>query len=176
MSMRNKLVGIIILVSVCLFQCNPDDTVPGFEMTYFREFEIFAGLNTFDTHVFQLPNFDTEYESFLNNNGVVEEQVTQIVPRAFRITNVTGNITFEDLQRVRLFMSNTDGTLEREIAFLEPIPSNIGYQIDLVPTLADSKIIMETGDFDLLLKLNYRSIPSQSIDARLNVVFQAITE
>ncbi len=176
MSMRNKLVGIIILVSVCLFQCNPDDTAPGFEMTYFREFEIFAGLNTFDTHVFQLPNFDTEYESFLNNNGVVEEQVTQIVPRAFRITNVTGNITFEDLQRVRLFMSNTDGTLEREIAFLEPIPSNIGYQIDLVPTLADSKIIMETGDFDLLLKLNYRSIPSQSIDARLNVVFQAITE
>ncbi|MFK7946991.1 MAG: hypothetical protein AB8G11_05330 [Saprospiraceae bacterium] len=174
--MRNKLVGIAVLMSLCLFQCNPDDTVPGFEMTYFREFEIFAGLNTFDTHVFQLPNFDAEYESFLNNNGVTTEQVTQIVPKAFRITNVTGNITFEDLQRVRLFMSKTDGTLEREIAFLEPIPNNIGYQIDLVPTLPDSKTIMESGEFDLFLKLNYRSIPAQSIDARISVVFQAVTD
>jgi hypothetical protein len=73
-------------------------------------------------------------------------------------------------------MTKTDGTLEREIAFLEPIPANIGYQIDLVPTLATVKEIIESGDFVLTLKLNYRSIPQQSIDARLNVVFQAVTE
>lgn len=176
MDMQNKLIGIVVLMSLCFFQCNSDDTVPGFEMTYFREFEIFSGLNTFDTHVFQLPNFDAEYESFLTTNGVTEEQITEIVPKAFRISNLTGNITFEDLMRVRLFMANTDGTLEREIAFLEPIPNNIGYQMDLVPTLADSKIIMEAGEFDLLLKLNYRSIPAQSIDARISVVFQAVTE
>lgn len=163
-------------MSLCLFQCNPDDTIPGFEMSYSREFEIFSGLNTLDTHVFQLPNFDSRYESFLNNNGVTTEQVTEIVPKAFRVSNLSGNITFEDLFRARLFLAKTDGTLEREIAFLEPIPTNIGFQLDLVPTLADSKIIMESGEFDLLLKLNYRSIPAQSIDARINVVFQAITE
>lgn len=174
--MRNQLLVISILFSVCFFQCSSDEPVPGFEMNYFREFEIFAGLNTFETHVFQLPTFDAEYESFLNLNGILAEDVTQIVPKAFRITNISGNITFEDLQRVRLFMTKTDGTLEREIAFLEPIPTNIGYQMDLVPTLADSKEIIESGEYSLLLKLNYRDIPAQSIDARISIVFQAMTE
>lgn len=170
-----KLTVIGTLITLCFFQCSPDDNVQGFEMNYFKEFEIFAGLNTFDTHNFQLPSFSAEYESFLNTNGVAKENVVQIVPKAFRITNISGNITFEDLQRVRLFMSKTDGTLEREIAFLEPIPANIGYQIDLVPTLADVAEIIESGDFSLTLKLNYRSIPQQSIDARLSIVFQAVT-
>lgn len=176
MNMRNKLVGIVAFVIVGFMQCNPDDIVPGFEMSYNRDFEIFAGLNTFDTHVFRLPNFDAAYDLYLNNNGVTDADVKQIVPKFFRITNLTGNITFEDLWRVRLFMVKTDGTLEREIAFLEPIPNNIGYQINLVPTLADSKIILESGEFDLLLKLNYRTIPAQSIDARMSIVFQAVTE
>jgi hypothetical protein len=146
-------------------------------MTYFREFEILAGLSTFETHNFQLVTFDAEYESFLNNNGILQENVAQIIPKAFRITNVSGNITFEDLQRIRLFISKSDGTLEREIAFLEPIPANIGYQIDLVPnSLTEVTPIIESGDFVLTLKLNYRSIPQQSIDARLNVIFQAVTE
>ena len=103
--MRNKLVGIAVLMSLCLFQCNSDDTIPGFEMTYFREFEIFSGLNTFDTHVFHLPNFDAQYESFLNNNGMTREQVTQIVPKAFRVTNITGNITFEEENISHNFLS-----------------------------------------------------------------------
>ncbi len=174
--MRHKLLVLLILSSMLLLQCNKDANLPGFEINYFREFEIFAGLNTFETHVFQLTNFNSEYQSFLNLNGVLAENVTQIVPKAFRITNITGNIPFDDLQRVRLFMTKTDGTLEREIAFLEPIPANIGYQIDLVPTLADVKEIIESGDFNLLLKLNYRSIPSQSVDARLTFVFQAVTD
>ncbi|MFT5833310.1 MAG: hypothetical protein ACI97N_000937 [Cognaticolwellia sp.] len=172
----NKLLILLTLIGLCFFQCSPDENVQGFEINYFREFEIFAGLNTFDTHNFQLPGFDAEYESFLTINGKTRENITQIIPKAFRITNVSGNITFGDLQRVRLFMTKTDGTLEREIAFLEPIPANIGYQIDLVPTLATVKEIIESGDFVLTLKLNYRSIPQQSIDARLNVVFQAVTE
>lgn len=174
--MRNQRLIIITLLSFSLLQCNSDDNVPGFEMDYFREFEIFAGLNTFETHVFQLPNFDPEYESFLNINGLAAENVTQIVPKAFRITNISGNITFDDLRRVRLFMTKTDGTLEREIAFLEPVPSNIGYQIDLVPTLADVKEIIESGEYTLLLKLNYNDIPAQSIDARISIIFQAVTE
>lgn len=174
--MRNQRLIIITLLSFSLLQCNSDDNVSGFEMDYFREFEIFAGLNTFETHVFQLPNFNSEYQSFLNANGVTTEDITQIVPKAFRITNISGNITFDDLRRVRLFMTKTDGTLEREIAFLEPVPSNIGYQIDLVPTLADVKEIIESGEYTLLLKLNYNDIPAQSIDARISIIFQAVTE
>jgi hypothetical protein len=172
----NKLLIVFTLIGLSFFQCSPDNNIQGFEMNYFREFEIFAGLNTFDTHNFQLATFNAEYESFLNQNGVLQENVGQIIPKAFRITNISGNITFESLQRVRLFISKSDGTLEREIAFLEPIPANIGYQIDLVPTLAEVTPIIESGDFVLTLKFNYRSIPQQSIDARLSVVFQAVTK
>ena len=172
----SRILMLLAFVSLFFSNCNEDEIVQGFEMTYVRDFEIFAGLNTFETHVFQLTNFDAELESFLTLNGLTRADVKEIVPRAFRITNTTGNITFEDLQRVRLFITKTDGTLEREIAFFEPVPVNIGYQIDLVPTLAEVTEIIDSGDFHLELKLNYRTIPPQTIDARINVVFQAVTE
>jgi hypothetical protein len=176
MKSQNKILILLAFVSLFFSNCNNDENVQGFEMSYFRSFEIFAGLNTFETHVFQLTNFDSEFESFLNLNGLTRADVKEVIPKAFRITNLTGNITFEDLQRVRSFMTKTDGTLEREIAFFEPIPANIGYQIDLVPTLAGVTEILDSGDFHLELKLNYRTIPSQTVDARINVIFQAVTE
>ncbi len=176
MKSQFKILVLFAFVSLFFTDCNNDENVQGFEMTYFRSFEIFAGLNTFETHVFQLPNFNVELESYLTQNGLTRTDVKEVIPKAFRITNLTGNITFEDLQRVRLFITKTDGTLEREIAFFEPIPANIGYQIDLVPTLAEVTEIMDSGDFHLELKLNYRSIPSQTVDARMNIIFQAVTE
>ena len=156
--------------------CNNDDAVAGFEMVYTRDFEIFAGLNTFETHNFRLPNFSAQYASRLAANGLTKADISDVLPRRFLINNISGNITFNDLQRARLFISKTDGTLEREIAFLEPVPSDIGYQMDLVPTLATVAEILDTENFDLILKLNYRSVSSQSVDARITVVFQAMTK
>lgn len=176
MQIQTKILTLLLILSLFFTNCNNDENVQGFEMTYFRDFEIFAGLNTFETHVFQLPNFDAELESNLNLNGLTRADVKEIIPKAFRITNTTGNITFEDLQRIRLFITKTDGTLEREIAFFEPVPISVGYQIDLVPTLAEVTEIIDSGDFHLELKLNYRTIPPQTVDARINLVFQAITD
>ncbi len=176
MRLKYFVIGILAITSLLFSNCNSDDNVQGFEMNYFRDFEIFAGLNTFETHVFQLTNFNAELESFLTLNGLTRENVKEIIPKSFRITNTTGNITFEDLQRIRLFITKTDGTLEREIAFFEPVPLSVGYQVDLVPTLAEVTEIIDSGDFHLELKLNYRTIPPQTIDARINFAFQAVTE
>lgn len=170
-----KILTVLCLVAI-LLGCNNDDALTGFEMPYIRTFEIFAGLNTFETHIFTFNNIDSEYASFLTNNGTLESDVTRIIPKYFRLTNLGGNITFEDISRVRLFITMPDGSLEKEIAFLEPVPLDIGYQMTLVPTLADVKTIVESGAFNLLLKINYRSIPTQSIDAQLSLSFQAITE
>lgn len=169
---------ILLCLPILFFgHCNSDEPLGvGFEMQYFRDFEIFAGLNTLETHIFQFTQINSEFESFVSLNGYEPANVQQIVPKAFRLINTTGNIPFDGLDRIRLFITKEDGSLESEIAFLEPVPSTIGFQVDLVPTSAQAMEHLTDPRYNLELKLNYRNIPSQSINARLEITFQAITD
>ena len=168
----------LLLLPILFFaHCNNDDLPDtGFEMQYLRDFEIFAGLNTLETHIFQFTQISSEFDNFVTVNGYQAENVQQIVPKAFRLTNLTGNIPFDDLDRIRLFITKEDGSLESEIAFLEPVPNSVGFQVDLVPTLAQVQEHLQDERFNLELKLNYRSVPAQSVDARLTIIFQAVTD
>lgn len=171
-----KYIITIVLGSIMIFSsCDDTQIEGGFEMTYQKDFEIFAGLNTGITHVFEF-NFDSDFQNYINQYGVTEDKVTNIIPKYIRLSNLNGNLEYNILWRVRLFVSKMDDTLEHEIAYREPVPQNTNFDLDLIPTLAEVPEQLKADQFKLKLKLNFNEIPSQSIDTRMFVTFQAITE
>jgi hypothetical protein len=171
-----KYIITIVLGATLLFpSCNDTQIEGGFEMRYQKDFEIFAGLNTGITHVFEF-NLTSDFQNYINQYGVTEDKVTNIIPKYIRLSNLNGNLEYNILWRARLFISKMDGSLEYEIAYREPVPENTNFDLDLIPTLAEVPEQLKEDQFKLLLKLNFSEIPSQSIDTRMFVTFQAITE
>lgn len=171
-----KKIILYLCLPLALMQIKCGETFEdGFEMNYFKDFEIFAGLNTLETHIFEL-TIPSQKESFFQANGVTEADVTSILPKSFRLTALGGNATYDILERIRLDILKTDGTLEREIAFREPVPLDTGFEIDLIPTLAEATEHLKENSYVLRVKLNFRQVPSQSIDTRMTIRFQALSE
>ena len=167
---------IFLLAIVAIFMLNGcDDNQPegGFEMSYLTDFEIFAGLNTLDTHVFEF-TLSTNFTDYLANNGVAAENVETIVPKYIRMSNLSSNVEYNILRRARLFISNTDGTAEFEAAFRETVPLNTQFDLDLIPTLVEVPEQLSNNQFKAILKLNLNQVPPQSIDTRLFLTFQVI--
>lgn len=171
-----KKIGFLALVSLFFWRCGDDGNLVGFELTYVQDFQIFAGLNTFQTHVFNLEQIRSEYEAFLGASDFSDSDVIRIIPKLFRLTSISGNIPFSDLERVRIFIVKPDGSFESEVAFLEPVPLSAGFELDLAPTLANVEEHIREERFNILVKLDFRTTNLQSIDARLNFTFQAVTE
>lgn len=166
---------LLLLLPFVHWRCDNRTELPGFELNYIQDFEIFAGLNTLETHVFEF-TLPTNYASYLTQSGFSESDITAIVPKYIRLVNLAGNVPFDILQRARLNVSRTDGTLEHEAAYREPVPNNAGFALDLIPTLIEVSDQLSEPRFKIRLKLNFLEIPQQSIDARLEMTFQAQVE
>lgn len=163
--------GLIVLLLFA--RCGNSDFGPGFEMNYIQDFEIFAGLNTIDTHVFEF-NIESNFKDYLNNNGVSEEQVETIIPKYIRFSNLSGNQDYSILNRVRINVSNLDGTLEYEVAYREPVPLNTAFDLDLIPTLAEVPEQLKEDQFKTKIKLNFSQTSPISIDTRMFLAFQVV--
>jgi len=118
-----KLLFLAIL-PLFLFACG--DKIQGFDMSYQVDFEIPAGLNTFDTHGFPLRNIQTNKNTFLTANGIEEQDITRITPREARLSVNLGEEDFYFVQTIVIEMLEEgpqgDSIRLKEIFFRERYP------------------------------------------------------
>lgn len=164
-----------VLLSLMQWRCDNRTELPGFELTYIQDFEIMAGLNTLETHIFEF-TLPSNYAGFLSQSGYTATDVKRIIPKYIRLVNLSGNVTLDILQRARLNVMRTDGTLEYEAAYREPVPANTGFGLDMIPTLVEVTEQVTESRFKIRVKLNFLEIPQQALDTRLELTFQAVVE
>ncbi len=172
--MRNILF-LTLLTVFSLTNCDDNELEGGFEMNYIEDFEIFAGLNTLDTHVFEF-TLNSNFQNYLIQKNLTEDNIEAIIPKYVRLTNLSNTLEYNVLYRARLNILKTSGELEFEAAYREPIPINTGFNLELIPTSVEVSEQLKSNQFKLKLKLNFSEIPSISIDTRMFVTFQVVTK
>ncbi len=146
------LSGLFIL-SFC--RCKKDDK-PLFEMTYTQTFEMAAGLNPIDEHVYIIRDIASDTTRFFTAGGKrVSSQLSAINPLGMKMFNVSSGAKFDFLERVSVTMfTDDDPTYEKEIFYREQIQdSRVGVELDLVPTFVDAKSMLLKGKYNLKVKL-----------------------
>lgn len=170
--MKKSILG--LLLAVLLFaRCDNGDLGPGFEMAYIQDFEIFAGLNTIDTHIFEF-DIESNFQNYLTQHGITADAIKTIVPKYIRLSNLSGNQEYNILNRARVNVSNLDGTLEYEVAYREPVPLDTKFDMDLIPTLAEVPEQLSENKFKVKVKLNFSQTSPISIDTRMFLTFQTV--
>ena len=146
---------------------------PGFEMRYQRDFEIPAGLGVFDTHVFVLNGIQSNKAAFLTANGVLEEDITEIIPQNAQLSVNFANVEFLFVREVIVEIFTRDEIRGREIFFREEIPQNTGIRINLIPSLPDVKDLILQDEFNIRIEMKLRDISPQFIETRFDFEFFA---
>ncbi len=168
---------IFLLLLPILFSACGDDG-PGFDMSYRQDFEIPAGLNTFDIHGREFSNIPTNKNSFFTANNVTESDVTAITPREARLSINFGD---EDLYFVREViveiltkeLDEEGNPRWKEIYFRENVPLNTGQSIQLLPSLPQVTEELTSDEFSVRVEMLFRDITPTFIDARLEMIFLA---
>lgn len=170
--MKNFL--FLSLLSILFYGCG--DNGVGFDMSYRQDFEIPAGLNTFDTHVFELRNIPTNKDAFLSANSVTEANITDITPREARLSINFGDEDFYFIREIVIEIFTQDNITGKEIFFRENVPLNTGRRIDIIPSLPQVTEILTGDRFSVRVEMLFRDISPTFIDARLEMIFLAKIE
>jgi len=142
-------------------------------MRYQRDFEIPAGLGVFDTHVFELNGIQSNKAAFLTANGVLEEDITEIIPQNAQLSVNFANVEFLFVREVIVEIFTRDEIRGREIFFREEIPQNTGIRINLIPSLPDVKDLILQDEFNIRIEMKLRDISPQFIETRFDFEFFA---
>ncbi|MEM1122418.1 MAG: hypothetical protein AAGJ18_18375 [Bacteroidota bacterium] len=164
----------LLLIPILFSNCKGEGL--GFTMTYQRDFEIPAGLGVFDTHVFELNGIPTNKAAFLSTNDAQESDITGIIPRRAELSINFADVDFVFVQEVIVEIFNRNNLRGKEIFFREDIPLNVGFRLDLVPSLPDISEFLMEDEFNVRVELRLRDISPQFIDTRFDFQFFAKLE
>ncbi len=167
--MKNLL--FLILLPILIVACGDKRT--GFDMSYRVDFEIPAGLNTFDTHVFETYNIPSNKISFLTANSLEEQDITRITPREARLSINFSEEDFYFVQEVVIEMFTGDNITGKEVFFRDVIPLNTGNDIAIIPSLPEVTEFLLDDQFSIRTEMRFRDISPTFIDARLEMIFFA---
>ncbi len=167
--MKNLL--FLLLLPILFSACGNDGV--GFNMSYRQDFEIPAGLGTFDTHVFEFVNIPTNKNVFFSANDVTESDITDITPRDARLSINFGEEDLFFVREVVVEIFTQDNQRGKEIYFRENIPINTGNSIQLIPSLPQVTEILTGDQFSIRVEMLLRDISPTFIDVRLEMVFLA---
>ena len=166
--------ALLLIIPLLFSTCKGDGL--GFTMTYQRDFEIQAGLNVFDTHVFPLNGIASNKEVFLSTNDANESEVTEIVAREAALSINFANEDLVFVQEVVVEIFNRNDIVGKEIFYRENIPLNTGTRLDLIPSLPDVRAFVMQEEFNVRVELKLRDISPQFLETRLDFQFFARLE
>lgn len=170
-----KKIFLLILPFVFLFSnCRKDEAVL-FEMEYFHDFTITAGLNPFSgTHIFEISDIPSLSDAIFSQNGTTAAELNEINPGVAVLRGIFVNPDNGYIQEVSVkIFSKEDPTVEREIFFRDQISFNASGDLGLVGTLVDAKSFLEKEDFGIRVELRLRDISPETIEMRLDFNFFA---
>ncbi|MEM1320118.1 MAG: hypothetical protein AAGG75_07650 [Bacteroidota bacterium] len=165
--MLKKLL-LLLLPALFLSNCGKDEVFL-FEVPYEIQFTIPAGLNPFETHIFETTMIATRLDSLLVFNGLPWEEVESIKPRSASINTIFANSSYDFIREtsIEVFDANDPVRVWREVFYREEVPFNTGNRLDYLASLEDVKDFMDDGVFNIRVRLLLREIPPEFIETRL---------
>ncbi len=170
-----KKILLLILPMVFLFSdCKKDDDIL-FEMEYFHDFTIPAGLNPFaGTHIFENSNISSNFASIFAANTISAEDLVAINPGTSFLQGKFASPDNGYIQEISIrIFSPDDPTIWREVFYRTNVPENASGDLGLVGTLVDAKDFLTQETFGIRVELRLRDISPETIDMRLNFSFFA---
>lgn len=165
-------VVLVFLISGC--KNNNENLL--FEMPYQVEFEIPAGLNTIDQHIFEVNNIPTNVDSIFSFYGYDKESIFRIDPGIATMSTIFSNSNYGFIEEAAIEIFNEDDNRGKEVYFRIQIPRNIGSQMDLAATLVDAQEFLKQDRFNFRLILDTRELNNEFIDTRITFNFRVLGE
>jgi hypothetical protein len=172
---ETKKIFLLVLPFVFLFSnCKKDNDIL-FEMEYFYDFTITAGLNPFKTHIFFVEDIPSLSDALFTQNGKTAEELIAINPGTAVLKNpFNSNPENGYIQEISVkIFSKEDPTVEREVFYRDQISLNSSGDLGLIGTLVDAKGYLEKDDFGIRIELRLRDISPETIEMRLDFNFFA---
>ena len=173
--MRIGHTAILLALAVLILptqSCKDDQARELFELTHVMDFDIPAGLNTFDTHFFLIPQVNTIVDDQLAATGLSEEDIGSIKPKFCRFSTIFED---RDLDFIRLIeirvIDRFDTDIQREVFYLDPVLANTREVIRPFPGLADVNDIISSPSFAVEIRLRFRYPPPETFEMRLSMDF-----
>ena len=167
----------LLLVALTTVSCNKDNRTEFFELNHFVDFEIQAGLNTFDTHFFVVSPFESIYDDKLAASGVSPDEVIAIEAKDAILSSTFGDINLEFIHRISVYIFDPfDPSDKIEFFYLDPTPFRNSTSWRLFPGIADISDWIERDYFGIEVRLEFREITPSAIPMRLEFDLRVMGE
>lgn len=152
--------------------CKKDKARPAFELKYFMEFEIPAGLNTFTFHQFSFQNEESGIQFFLEQNNLDTSDIVSINTSFARLSSILGNEDLSIIDEIVIDVFRPSDPQDNfEAAYTFQIPLRNTNRIQLVPSITNLKEVLQEDFFDLVIHIRFRSIPPRTSPVQLEIGF-----
>jgi hypothetical protein len=167
---HSLLKRLFFLSLVLLFlQCRKDDANVLFKMEYDQLINVPGGLNTVETYSFLLQNLNTNFKTLSTTFNISPSSVLIIRAGSTQLVDQLNQLDLAKVEKISLLASNLTFSVEKEIAYLEPVPLNSTNSLQLFPSLTDATDIFMGDKFNLRLKIKLRGSISSSTNLRLRL-------
>jgi hypothetical protein len=147
---------------------------PGFDMDYVEEFTIPAGIGNFQVHHFYIRDISSRYLAILDQQGKTDADISSILTAEASINGVFSDADYALINQVSLRVFE-EGKPDDwvEIAYREPVPTDPGSRLDLIPTLANSKPFFSKTRYSLDVVIWLRGTTQVETQTRLDLKMRA---
>lgn len=147
---------------------------PGFDMDYVEEFTIPAGIGNFQVHHFYIRDISSRYLAILDQQGKTDADISSILTAEASLNGVFSDADYALINQVSLRVFE-EGKPDDwvEIAYREPVPTDPGARLDLIPTLANSKAFFSKTRYSLDVVIFLRGTTQVETQTRLNLKMRA---
>jgi len=163
---------LLFFLTIHLLGCNKDpDSL--FDMPYELNFEVAAGLNTFEAHYFDISGIRTNAEDLLNANNVQDTDITAVQPKTARLLSTFADVDLDFIREISIRVFEDDPDAFHEIFFRDNVPLNSEDFIDLIPALPDVKEFLLDDGYNISIRMEFRLPPPTFVTMRLDYDFFA---
>ncbi|MEL6866623.1 MAG: hypothetical protein AAFP19_19510 [Bacteroidota bacterium] len=177
--MNRIWISLLMCFGLLVASCKKDQEPVLFEIPYQVDFEIPAGLNTFETHIIEVNNIPSRMEESLNARGLTVEDIQRIDPKSARLSNLLADGTYDFIREasIELFipravpLPNNRDSLITEVFWHPQISTNTGIDLDVPATLSDAKRLLTKERINIRVKLILRDFSPTFLSTRMRLEF-----
>lgn len=134
-----------------------------------------AGLNSIDSHVFEIFNVPTFIQAI--NPNATPDNIFSVKANRGRLTGRFTNIDYRIVDRISISAVSVENPdLELEVFFMEFIPLDQEGDLELFSSLPEVKEILLQENIHLKIKLNFKTFVPSDIETRVLLNFKAFVE
>ena len=162
---RILILGVVLL----LISCSKSDQIL-FEMNVEAEFVIQPGLGTLDTHYFTINQVPTRIKTYVPSGDFLA--IGKILPNRAEIRSHFDPFDFSIVQEVSIWaISARDPNLRKEIFYQDRVNFSEQKELRLFSSLSEVSDILLEDEFDLEVRLRFRTFTPTETQTRLTMNF-----